>query len=327
VTLPTAPTTDRPFVIQLEEFSGPLDLLLHLIREQEIEITDIPIGRIADQFLVAIHELKLNDAADYLEMAMLSVLEQEYPHVEYILIDGGSTDGSLEIIGRHADRLSFWTSESDQGQAQAINKGLRLCSGEVVAYLNSDDVYEPGALLRVGEYFRQHPAARALTGKCRRIDAHGREINSFITTYKNVWLRLNGFRALQIQQYISQPATFWKRDLLGEVGFFNPAYRYAFDYEYWLRIFKQTRIHYLDEYLAAFRVYGESITGGTAYKHLAEEAEIARQFASPAAYRVHTALNQLSAWIFRVVYRRGEKRVTAESSENTEETENRKGKE
>ena len=264
--------------------------------------------------------------AQFIAATVESVLGQGYPNLEYWVLDGGSTDGTAELMQRFAGQLIF-ISEPDKGQVDAINKGLRLCSGEVVAYLNSDDVYEPGTLLRVGEYFRQHPAARALTGKCRRIDAHGREINGFITTYKNFWLKLNGFRALQIQQYISQPATFWKRDLLGEVGFFNPAYRYAFDYEYWLRIFKQTRIDYLDEYLAAFRVYGESITGGTAYKHLAEEAEIARQFASPAAYRVHTALNQLSAWIFRVVYRRGEKRVTAESSDNKEETENRKGEE
>lgn len=257
--------------------------------------------------------------ARFIGATIESVLGQDYPNLEYLVLDGGSSDGTLELMGRYTGQLTF-ISEPDKGQVDAINKGLRKCRGDVVAYLNSDDVYEPGALLRVGEYFRQHPEVRALTGKCRRIDADGRVINGFITLYKNVWLRLNGFRALQIQQYISQPATFWRRELLNEVGYFNPAYRYAFDYEYWLRIFKKTRIHYLDAYLAAFRVYGESITGGTAYKHLAEETEIARQFASPAAYWIHTALNRLSAWIFRVVYGRKEKRVTEEGELSTENT-------
>lgn len=244
--------------------------------------------------------------AQFIAATVESVLGQNYADLEYFVLDGGSTDGTAEIMAHYAGRLTF-ISEPDNGQVDALNKGLRMCTGEVVGFLNSDDIYLPGALQKVGEYFAQQPTARALTGKCRRIDEYGRETNRFITTYKNVWLRFISFQTLLIQQYISQPSTFWRRELIAEVGAFNPAYRYAFDYEYWLRMFKKTRIHYLNAYLAAFRVHGASITGGTATKHLAEETQIASQYASPAVYRIHAALTRLSGWMFRVLYRRSER--------------------
>ena len=193
--------------------------------------------------------------AQFIAATVESVLGQGYPKLEYIVLDGGSTDGTAEIMARYAGRLTF-ISEPDKGQVDAINKGLRLCTGEVVAYLNSDDVYEPGALLRVGEYFARHPQAQALTGKCRRIDEHGGTVDRFVTTYKNAWLLLTGFQTLLIQNYISQPSTFWRRSLMDEVGLFNDAYHFAFDYEYWLRIFKVSRIHFVNAWLSAFRVHG-----------------------------------------------------------------------
>jgi glycosyltransferase involved in cell wall biosynthesis len=244
----------------------------------------------------------LNQAV-YIEECIQSVLSQDYPCLEYFVLDGGSTDGTHQIVNQYLGRLTF-ISEKDDGQVDAINKGLRMCTGDIVAYLNSDDTYLPGALLRVGEFFAQNPAAMAVTGKCKRIDDRGAEINRFITIYKNLWLSRLNFKTLLLQQYISQPSTFWRRDLLRSVGYFDPAFRYAMDYDYWLRIFRQTKIHYIDEYLACFRIHSTSITGQTSHKHLDEEVRVARSYAPLAIHVLHKMINSLSAWIFQTFYRR-----------------------
>lgn len=242
--------------------------------------------------------------APFITATVESVLGQEYPALEYIVLDGGSSDGTAEIMRSYAGRLTF-ISEPDRGQVDAINKGLRRVSGDVVAYLNSDDVYLPGALRRVGEFFAAHPEAKAVTGMCRRIDEVGGTVDRFVTAYKNAWLLTASRLTLMIQNYISQPSTFWRRGLMDEIGLFNDAYRYAFDYEYWLRIARAARINYLHAWLSAFRVHGGSLTGATADAHLVEETAIARQYASPAEYALHAALTRLSGWIFRVGYGRG----------------------
>ncbi|MCD4672777.1 MAG: glycosyltransferase, partial [Anaerolineaceae bacterium] len=150
--------------------------------------------------------------ADFIETTILSVLGQEYPHLEYIVVDGGSTDGTLDILRKYETQLT-WSSEEDRGQAHAINKGLARAGGEVVAFLNSDDVYAPGALLATGEYFAAHPGAWWLTGKCAIVDDQGCEIRKLITAYKHFWLQFRSYGVLQIMNYISQPATFWRRSL------------------------------------------------------------------------------------------------------------------
>ena len=242
--------------------------------------------------------------AQFIEECVKSVLTQDYPTLEYFILDGCSTDDTRHIVEKYQDRLTF-ISEKDNGQVDAINKGLRMCSGDVVAYLNSDDYYLPGSLRRIGEYFAQYPDAMAVTGKCKRVDENGREINRFITGYKNLWLYTLGCRPLLTQNYISQPSTFWRRELLSTVGYFNPAYHYAMDYEYWLRIIQKSKIYFINKYLAAFRIHNASITGQTSHKHLEEETRIARLFAPKLIYFLHAMLNQLSAWMFRNVYKRG----------------------
>src|SRR5258706_6083465 len=116
-----------------------------------------------------------NQAA-YVDATIRSVLDQRYPNLEYIVVDGGSTDGSVDIIRRYEDRLTYWVSEPDRGQADAINKGLARATGEIRAYLNSDDLYLPGALLRVAAEYRAHPDADIICGVCRVIDEHGRMV-------------------------------------------------------------------------------------------------------------------------------------------------------
>lgn len=230
----------------------------------------------------------------FIEATIRSVLEQDYPELEYWVIDGGSSDGTLDILKKYEDRLR-WISEPDSGQTNAINKGLRLASGEVLAYLNSDDLYLPGALRRVGAYFAAHPEAAWLTGRCRTIDAGGVETRRLITRYKNFWLRLRSYSVLQVLNYISQPATFWRRAAYEALGPLDENLHYTMDYDYWLRLGGRYRLHVLPQELAAFRLHGSSKSGMTASKQFEEQYRVAERLRSPAPllyfHRLHNSLS------------------------------------
>jgi len=231
--------------------------------------------------------------AHYIERTIESVLDQTYPDLEYWVIDGGSTDGTLDILSKYGDRVD-WASERDRGQAHAINKGIERSSGEVVAYLNSDDVYEPGALSTVGRFFADHPQAGWVTGKCRIIDQKGREVRRAITFYKNMWLRLGSYTLLLILDYISQPATFWRREVLERVGVFDETLYYTMDYDYSLRVGRHYRLQVIDEYLASFRVHPHSKGGSGARKHFQADLETARKYTtSPLLLGLHRLHNTM----------------------------------
>ncbi len=237
--------------------------------------------------------------AEFIETTILSVLEQGYPALEVIVIDGGSTDGTLDILRQYDDRLT-WISELDRGQAHAINKGLALASGGVVAFLNSDDVYAPGALHAVGAYFAEHPQAQWLTGRCIIVNESGREIRKAITAYKHLWLAFRSYGVLKVLNYISQPATFWRRGLLDEVGNLNEDLRFTMDYEYWLRIGQRYRLHTLRQRLAGFRLYAASKSGGGYEEQFAEEMTVCRRFSSPLVVQLHRLHNALILGVYRV---------------------------
>jgi len=233
-----------------------------------------------------------------------SILGQGYPDLEYIVMDGGSTDETVEILERYGDRIT-WRSERDRGQSDALNKGMRLATGEVVAFLNSDDFYESGALLAVGEFFASTPGSQWVTGKCRTVDEDGREIRRGVTLYKNAWLRLGGYRALQVLNYVSQPATFWRRTLLERVGEFDESLDYAMDYDYWLRAGRYFELTVLDRYLASFRVHGASKAGASANAQFEIDFAIARSHVrSRALLALHRLHNALAVAIYRVLLRR-----------------------
>ncbi len=215
----------------------------------------------------------------YIEQTIESVLSQDYPDLEYWVIDGGSTDGTVDILRRYDGRIN-WISERDRGQTHAINKGLARATGQVLAYLNSDDVYEPGALITVGEYFSRYPQAVWVAGKCRIVDTAGREVRRAITLYKNIWLRLGSCTVLRVLDYLSQPATFWHRKVIDKIGSFNEALRYAMDYDYSLRVARHFPLRVIDAYLASFRVHPSS-KGGTGFvAQFEEDLTCARQHCS-----------------------------------------------
>ena len=226
----------------------------------------------------------LNQVA-FIERTIRSVLDQGYPDLEYLVIDGGSTDGTIDILKHYEHRLK-WISEKDEGQADAINKGILRATGDIIAYLNSDDVFEEGALRRVGEYFTAHPEAMWLTGKCRIIDEHDREIRGMITAYKNFLLRHYSYEMLLVTNPISQPATFWKRGLVREFGLFDKNEHLVMDYEYWLRIGRRYGPGILDDYLARFRVHGGAKTVSTNFSNFKQELAVAKKYSRSKTVRM-----------------------------------------
>ncbi len=186
--------------------------------------------------LVTIVTPSFNQVA-FLEQAIRSVLGQSYPRIEYMVVDGGSTDGSVEIIRRYADRLAWWVSEKDAGQADGINKGLRRARGEIVAWLNSDDYYLPTAVGQAVEAFRQNPQAGLVFSDVESVDAQGRRFN--IMCFGN-W----GLSDLMSFRIISQPGVFIRRSVLEQAGYLDPNYHYLLDHHLWLRMAVLAPIQY-----------------------------------------------------------------------------------
>ncbi len=191
----------------------------------------------------------------FLEQAILSVLNQNYANLEYIIIDGGSTDNSIEIIKKYEGRLAYWISEPDNGQSDAINKGFKITTGEILAWLNSDDVYMPGALLTVRWYFLKHPRADVVYGNQLDIDQSG---NVFRAT------RSLGFSKLGLLSRagsIPQPAAFFRKHVLEKVGYLDTELQYCMDYDFFLRIaFNKCKIVHVPKALAKFRYHSTSKT-------------------------------------------------------------------
>jgi glycosyltransferase involved in cell wall biosynthesis len=245
-------------------------------------------GRYNDHMRISVVTPSFNQA-QFIERTIRSVLEQRHGDVEHIVVDGGSTDGTLEILTRYTGSI-IWVSEKDRGQAHAINKGLALSTGEIVAWLNSDDTYETGALVTVARHFMDHPGCRWAYGKCRIVDEGDREIRSFVTWYKNLLLAKYSFTKLLAENFISQPGVFWRRSLLDEIGYLSESEHFCMDYEYWLRIGSRYPAGVIREYLANFRYHRASKSGSVDRKQFQDELRIARGFGSghPVAILLHT---------------------------------------
>lgn len=189
--------------------------------------------------------------ATYLEQTLRSVLEQDYTPIEYLVVDGGSTDGSAEIIQRYAHRLAWWVSEKDQGQADAINKGLARARGEIVAWLNSDDLYLPGAVKAAVQALQAHPQAAFVYADAFSIDEQGQVFNH-LRAHPFHLRDLLGFRI------IAQPTVFIRRSALEKAGFLDPSYHFLLDHHLWIRLAQVGEMIYVPQTWAAARYHPQA---------------------------------------------------------------------
>ncbi len=172
--------------------------------------------------------------AQFLERTIRSVLDQGYPNLEYMVIDGGSTDGSVEIIQKYSDKLAYWVSEPDQGQTHAINKGLQRATGEWVGWQNSDDIYYPDAFMQVAQAAIRYPKAELIIGDMNLIDESDkviRELRYVRPTYESL---------LAEGMILSNQAALWRPSLHARIGWLNESLHYGFDFEWFLRVLRET---------------------------------------------------------------------------------------
>ncbi|MBM3143759.1 MAG: glycosyltransferase [Chloroflexi bacterium] len=201
--------------------------------------------------------------SQYLEDTIRSVLAQDYPNIEYVIVDGGSTDGSVEIIQKYAHRLSWWVSEPDKGQADAINKGLRRARGEIVAWLNSDDVYFPDAISQAMDAFQAHPEVGMVFGNAISMDSQGYPLHNQAF---GDW----GLDELMCYNIICQPAVFMRKEALQQAGFLDQSYHYLLDHHLWLRIFDMAGAKHVPSIWAGARHHLEA-------KNVAKAAEFSAE--------------------------------------------------
>lgn len=198
--------------------------------------------------LVSIVTPSYNQAA-FLEETIQSVLAQNYPNLEYWVMDGGSTDGSVEIIRKYASHLSGWISEKDHGQADAINKGFKRATGEIVAWLNSDDLYRPGAIQSAVSIFQENPEVGLVYSDVDSIDANGEVFNRM---GYDQW----GIRDLMTFNILGQPGVFFRRSVLEKAGYLDLSYQYLLDHHLWLRMALNAPLKYAPgEVWAAARIH------------------------------------------------------------------------
>jgi glycosyltransferase involved in cell wall biosynthesis len=189
--------------------------------------------------------------AEFLEHTILSVLGQNYPNLEYFIVDGGSNDGSVEIIEKYSDQLTWWVSEPDGGQAEAINKGFRNATGEIVAWLNSDDMYAPGAITNAVKFFGDNPDIGLVYGNAVSFDKDGYPLNDLVF---DDW----GLKGLVTFNIICQPAVFFRRDILEQAGYLDENYHMLLDHHLWIRIARKTKIRHNTKVWAFARHHAEA---------------------------------------------------------------------
>jgi glycosyltransferase involved in cell wall biosynthesis len=245
------------------------------------------------------------DGARFLDGCVRSVLEQRGPDVdlEYLVFDAGSRDGSRAILQQHAAGIAQIVCEPDRGPADAINKGLARATGEAIGWLNADDLYCPGALARVAAAFAARPEAALCFGRCPIVDAGGREIRRGITRFKSFWFPFSCRFLIQVLNYVSQPALFFRRDAALSAGPLRTDLAAAWDYEFLLRLWRQGPAIVLPPPpLARFRWTPESISGRSYRAQFAEEYRAAA--ADAGAFSPQALLHAAVRWGIVTAYDR-----------------------
>jgi len=238
------------------------------------------------------------NAAATIEQTLESVAEQLREGDEHLVIDGGSTDGTLDLVRAAGVRF---VSEPDRGLSDAMNKGIRLARGDVLGWLNADDVLLPGALDAVRTAFESRPDADWAAGICTIVDAGGAEIRKGVTAYKRMLLRRYSLRALLTQNFVMAPATFVRREAYEAVGGFDERFAYSMDYDVWLQLARRGDPVVIDRPLASFRMAGESLSMTGFERQFEEHLTNAREHGG--GHRLAVAVNAVMSKLFVLVYR------------------------
>lgn len=191
----------------------------------------------------------------FIEETILSIINQNYPNLEYIIIDGGSTDSTLDILKKYAGSIAFWVSEKDRGQTDAVNKGIAVSSGEIICWINSDDILLPNSLNEVAKYFEKHKEFKIVNGQTLRIDKRSKILFNHYVPEPRKWFACHGV------YYINQPSMFFKKELIESLGMLNIKYHARMDQEFVMRILsKNYKFGKLNMILAAIRIHEDTKT-------------------------------------------------------------------
>jgi glycosyltransferase involved in cell wall biosynthesis len=241
------------------------------------------------------------NGAQYLEACILSVISQEYPNLEYIIIDGGSSDQSIKIIKKYQKFITYWVSEPDNGMYHALQKGFDKSTGEIMAWLNSDDLYHPKSLFIIAEFFSQNNEIDWVMGCPTGFDSQGRSFQGSGDIYP-AWSKFRYYN--YDYKWIQQESTFWRRSLWEKAGsIFNLQLRYAGDGELWLRFFRHALLYCIPYFIGGFRVTGQDQQSAKYYIEYIQELELSihkelQQL--PLSIRLKSKINWLDRILIRI---------------------------
>ncbi|GEO07613.1 glycosyltransferase family 2 protein [Segetibacter aerophilus] len=245
----------------------------------------------------------------YIEKTILSIITQGYPNLEYIIIDGGSTDNTIDIIRKYEQHISYWVSEPDKGQSDALNKGLSKCTGDIFNWINSDDYLADNALFKIADYFTKNASIDVVCGWCSLFDEE--------TLKENFKHQTEIFPSLEetlVEQRINQPASFYRLGVVKQVGGVNQALHYVMDLDLWFRYlaaYGQKAVLLVDDFFAYFRLHTASKTVQLQLKfreeerllwyHLLQQLQVQNTLTS--FFRTSTNYNNLINWNCRAINR------------------------
>ena len=215
----------------------------------------------------------------FIEQTILSVIGQHYPNLEVLVLDGGSTDNTVDILQKYSQYLDYWHSQKDGGQADAINKGMELSSGDIVCWLNSDDMYLPGSLLDIGERFRGRTNQKLLIhggALVAKEDSQG----NFINAKAQLSAPLENPQGLTYKNFMVQPSAFWTRHLWEVAGVLNPAYSYILDWEWFIRASQKGHFEYVPKYYSVYRYHPDHKTSTGVEKKMQEILDVIGTYSS-----------------------------------------------
>lgn len=233
----------------------------------------------------------------YLEQTIRSVISQNYPNVEFIIIDGGSTDNSVEIIRKYAGQISYWCSEPDEGQSDALAKGFEKATGDILCWIGSDDLYLPGAFQKVADYFSKHPSVEFLSGGCLFVDAQGELLQTQALPFsRGVAATYDRLRYYE-QDGVCQPSSFWRREAYLAVGGINRCRHFIMDFDLFARLAQRKRFGRIPDFLACFRLHEESKSSTIQHVRLKEFEKFVCEHGR---YRYGSVFAHLMYWRYRL---------------------------